>query len=632
MTKSFVICLGFILSKTPFKALEFLTEVLALFFLILPSKRKKILFSNLTHSFPNWSQQKINSVARESTARMFEMGFFSLCYPFFSKDERRRCLFIDREVEKKLLQLNESLKPVLFLAPHCCLFETMAVSPLFRPSGRRNLGAIYRPNKNKTLDKWITCARKEVGIKTFSRKRGLIEARSHLKKGNWLGLLYDQNAGERGFGSIFLGRICSFSPLPDLLAKNEDVICVHAIAKRQSFFRSRLELDEIRNQTKNVSQSAHEFLCNEIQFSERGFPEWLWSHGKWKTNNMSHEIFFLQDKFQNLDFRKPNRQSTQIFIRMPNWLGDVVMALPVIRAIRRGRPDVRISLFCKSIYVNLLKSLIVADIVHPLPQSSGLKYFHDVSNLNLGPCDAMLVLTNSWRGDFESLLFHAEFRIGIEIKGRRPLLNYALKASGFRENEHQVTMWFRMLAKYSQHSPPLINFFDAPFCEVDFSSSAVLIAPGSLNDPKKRLPIKNWVEISKIILRNNPNVSFKIIGTSTESMICNELYGHLESVGIISSNLCGKTNLVELSEIIKKSKCLFCNDSGAMHLANAIGLPVFAIFGSTSPQKTGPVFDIQMKLFQFKESKFDKISKYDEDYLTSEIKLFLNEIEKQLAS
>ena len=232
------------------------------------------------------------------------MGFFSLCYPFFSKDERRRCLFIDREVEKKLLQLNKSLKPVLFLAPHCCLFETMAVSPLFRPSGCRHLGAIYRPNKNKTLDEWITGARQEVGIKTFSRKRGLIEARSHLKAGNWLGLLYDQNAGVRGGGSIFLGRICSFSPLPDLLAKNKNVICVHAIAKRQSFFRSRLELDEIRNQNKSVIKSAHECLYKKIQASDRGFPEWLWSHGKWKINNMIHEIFLLQDKFRKLDFRE----------------------------------------------------------------------------------------------------------------------------------------------------------------------------------------------------------------------------------------------------------------------------------------------------------------------------------------
>ena len=98
------------------------------------------------------------------------------------------------------------------------------------------------------------------------------------------------------------------------------------------------------------------------------------------------------------------------------------MALPVIRAIRKGRPDARISLFCKSIYVDLLKVLCVADKVHALPQSRGLKYFNDVSKLNLGPCDAMLVLTNSWRGDFESILLAAEVRLGIETRGKRPLL------------------------------------------------------------------------------------------------------------------------------------------------------------------------------------------------------------------
>ena len=104
-----------------------------------------------------------------------------------------------------------------------------------------------------------------------------------------------------------------------------------------------------------VSFSAHECLYKKIQASERGFPEWLWSHGKWKVNNMIHEIFLLQDKFRKLDFRERGLKSNQIFIRMPNWLGDVIMALPVIRAIRKGRPDARISLLCKIPYVDLLK-------------------------------------------------------------------------------------------------------------------------------------------------------------------------------------------------------------------------------------------------------------------------------------
>lgn len=56
-----------------------------------------------------------------------------------------------------------------------------------------------------------------------------------------------------------------------------------------------------------------------------------------------------------------------------------------------------------------------------------------------------------------------------------------------------------------------------------------------------------------------------------------------------AENLCGQTNLGELSWILKHSKIVCCNDSGGMHLATAMGVPVVAIFGMTDPQKTGPL-------------------------------------------
>jgi heptosyltransferase-2 len=619
--------LGFIMSKLPYFILEQMTEFLGWVLMSTPNSRRRLMLSNLSHAFPDWEYSKIVSVARESAARMFEMGFFSLSYPFMSKEQRRHTVFFDKKAEEKLEELRNTSKPVLFLLPHTCLFESLATSPLFRPFGGRSLGAIYRPNKNPALDAWITAARQNVGIKTFSRKEGIIKARAHLRECNWLVVLYDQNAGMRGTGSSFLGRICSISPLPDLLAKNKDIICVHATAKRVSFFRSRLELKDIAGNEKSTSESAHNHLAQEILKSPNGFAEWLWSHGKWKINNMIHEIFLLQDKFQKLDFLERGRQSNQIFIRMPNWLGDVVMALPVIRAIRMGRPDACISLVCKSVYVDLLKSLCVADKVYALPQSDGLKYFNDVWKLNLGPCDAMLMLTNSWRGDLESILLNAEVRLGIETRGKRLLLSDPLKASSFRNYEHQVSMWFRMLAKYSQYSPPSKTFFDIPFFgETDFSSSTVLIAPGSLNTPEKRLPIKNWVKLSEIIFSKNPNVSFKIIGTSSESIICNELDGNLKSFGIFSTNLCGKTNLVELSEIFKRSLCLLCNDSGAMHLANAVGLPVFAVFGSTIPERTGPAFRSPVKIYKSENDNFRDFSSEDGKSLQKGLLEFLEKL------
>jgi heptosyltransferase-2 len=618
--------LGFIMSKLPYSVLEKMTEFLGWVLMTIPNSRRSLLLSNLRHVFPDWGHDKILSVAKESAARMFEMGFFSLSYPFMSNEQRRHTVFYDKQAEKKLEELRNIGKPVLLLIPHTSLFESLATSPLFRPFGGRSLGAIYRPNQNPALDEWITAARQNAGIKTFSRKEGIIRARAHLKECNWLGVLYDQNAGMRGTGSSFLGRICSISPLPDLLAKNKDIICVHATAKRESFFRSRLELKDIAGNGKSICETAHDHLAQEILRSPNGFPEWLWSHGKWKINNMIHEIFLLQDKFQKLNFLGRGRQSNQIFIRMPNWLGDVVMALPVIRAIRMGRPDACISLVCKSVYVDLLKSLCVADKVHSLPQTSGFTYFNDVRKLNIGPCDAMLVLTNSWRGDFESILLKADVRLGIETRGKRLLLSDPLKAYSFTNYEHQVSMWFRMLAKYCQYSPPSKTFFDIPFGETDFSSSTVLIAPGSLNTPEKRLPIENWVKLSEIIFSKNPNVSFKIIGTSSESIICNELDGNLKSFGIFSTNLCGKTNLVELSEIFKRSLCLLCNDSGAMHLANAVGLPVFAVFGSTIPERTGPAFRSPVKIYKSENDNFRDFSSEDGKSLEKGLLEFLEKL------
>lgn len=589
----------------------------------IPNSRRRLLISNLLHAFPDWNYSKILSVAKESAARMFEMGFFSLCYPYMSKEQHRHTVFYDEITEAKLKELRVTGRPVLFLIPHTCLFETLATSPLFRPFGDRSLGAIYRPNKNPSIDRWITQARERVGVRAFSRKEGFLKARSHLRGNNWLAVLYDQNAGVRGSGSSFLGRICSFSPLPDLLAKNKEVFCVHAVTKRLAFFRSRLELNEIPNPKKSVSESVHEILANEINSSTRGFPEWLWSHGKWKVNDMNHEIFLLQEKFKKFNFETTGKHSIQIFVRMPNWLGDAVMALPIIRAIRKGRPDASISILCKSSFVDLLNSLLVADKVHALPNSRGLKYFNDIRKLNPGVCDVTLVLTNSWRGDIESILLNSEARLGAEIKSRRTLLNFPYVVPDKIKQGHQLFIWFKMLANYSYSPPQGMRDYCKSFGKARLSSSIVLIAPGSLNSPEKRLPLKYWVKLVQVIQQTIPNLTFKIIGTRMESIICNELADNLKSAGIDSINLCGKTNLLELSETLKSSKCLLCNDSGAMHLANALGLPVFAVFGCTSPKKTGPVFDSHFKIFKAKSVNFKNFTTEDEKALQFALEGFL---------
>ena len=110
-----------------------------------------MILSNLKYAFSGWSHKKILSVGKESAARMFEMGLFSLVYPFFQKMNAGGSSF-DQGVEYQLSELRKTNKPALLLIPHVALFECLAVSPHFRPQNEKRLGAIYRPNRNLALD------------------------------------------------------------------------------------------------------------------------------------------------------------------------------------------------------------------------------------------------------------------------------------------------------------------------------------------------------------------------------------------------------------------------------------------------------------------------------------------------
>ncbi|MDG1173699.1 MAG: glycosyltransferase family 9 protein, partial [Opitutales bacterium] len=450
-------------------------------------------------------------------------------------------------------------------------------------------------------------------------------ARAHLKAGNWLVLLYDQNAGVRGAGMEFIGRICAVSPLPDLLSRNKEVICVHAIAQRVSFFRTQLKLKILDEKRGNISEQCHDVLESEIKSCSSGLPEWLWSHGKWKINNMVHEIFLLQEKFRSLDFGLRTEQANHIWIRMPNWLGDAVMAIPIIRAIRHGRPDAIIHLLCKSGYVSLLESLKLADEVVALPQSKGFKYYIELLKFRSNRCDAILVLTNSLRGDIEAKLLGAQYRLGMITNQKRPLLNYQYEVPAELKDNHQLSIWFSMLAKYSHFGPPEIKQFCKSLGKRDIESTKILVAPGSLNTPAKRLPTEYWAKILNLIDQKIPDLSFIIIGTSAESEICENLYLKVQTLRC--ENLCGKTSLVELNKELKAAKCLFCNDSGAMHLANFLGTPIFGIFGATSPEKTGPVFTgSPVKIFISNQNQLDDQQTIDENSLNESIQKFLHQL------
>jgi heptosyltransferase-2 len=588
IAKNFIISFGFLLSKLPYKTLEAITQILARIYFVIPQKRKRILLSNLTHAFPQWPEHKIKDTAKKSIRYLFEMGFFSLIYPHLSCQKRRSTLMYSKREEDEISDLSMSAKPTLILLPHLSLFETIATSPAFRPSASKKLGAIYRPNSNPSIDKWINKSRMDLGLKVFSRKKGLIQAKKHLKDGNWLILLFDQNAGIGGELSLFLNRICSVSPLPDIVVKGMPANVVLATPFRSSFFRAELKLNNLgRVRSTSISTVVHQKLETIIKDDPNGLPEWLWSHGKWKTQDNPHQIFHLHSKRSSLSSEDKIPRRTKIWIRMPNWLGDIVMALPLIRAIEAGRPDAEITLLCQSQYLSLLEHLNIGHRVIVLP-SKGSRYFLFFWKLRRQYPDVHFLFTNSLRGDLEAYLSGAPLRLGGSTGRKRKLLSHQAIVSKEFDKKHQTALWGEYLKFFGLKESIDFTPFNTSGAKPNISHKVICLAPGSSNTPEKRWPIDNWVQLLKSLVMELPDYEFRLVGTSNDAEICSEIYKSTDSPNIYDYS--GKTSLVELCDIFQISRVLLCNDSGAMHLANAMSTSVVALFGPTEPSMTGSVY------------------------------------------
>lgn len=531
------------------------------------------------------------------------MGLFSLMHYHLSKEKKRHTVQYSAGTELKLKELREGGKPVIILLPHVCLFEAIAVSPFFRPQRGRKLGAIYRPNRNPNIDRQIKRARESTGLVTFSRKAGLLKAKKHLSEGNWLIVLFDQNAGDTGTLDLFLGRLISYTSLPDSLCENAKADPVFIFLRRLSFFRSEIRIEGIKaSSSESISTNAHKKLESLIQADPNGLPEWLWSHGKWKVHSRVESRYRMVVKRKHVIKNKKIERKTNFFIRMPNWLGDVVMAVPLLLAIRKGRPDVRFTIVCKAEYIELLRKFRLADEFIGLPKNSFSYFWNFHKKISSSP-DNYLLFTNSLRGDIEALLTGSAQRFGMKLPGRfRPLLSHTfnpVKREGFDvSNLHQTRLWEQMTRYFGLREAIEENPLN--FHPVKRNKYKIGIIPGSSNTPEKRWDTQNWVTLIEGISKLREEFEFYLYGTNQDKEITSKIY--MNCSGRVF-DFAGRTSIDELADELASCALVIGNDTGSMHLANMVGTPVAVLFGPTNSTRTKPFFDSPLISIESNKSK-----------------------------
>lgn len=290
----------------------------------------------------------------------------------------------------------------------------------------------------------------------------------------------------------------------------------------------------------------------------------------------------------------------KIIIRMPNWIGDLVMATPLLSDLRSLYPKAELTALCQSNTAPVLRDDIDLDQLLSFPKK--VKWVHgmapDITEaLRLGNYDLGILTTNSFSSAWMFWRGGVKYRIGFEGNFRSLLLNQAVKWPENKEKEHQVITYKRLLVPLglpiSETKPRLyLNPNDVAGAKkklekwgVVFGKTTLIgINPGAAYGSAKCWLPERFRQVTKRLVEDPETVVLYFGDTLTEKLIAEICKGLPDRV----INLAGKTSLNELMAMISLCQAMLSNDSGPMHIAAALDVPLVALFGSTSAVKTGP--------------------------------------------
>lgn len=592
--------LGFLVSRLPNKVIRWLSVCLGSIVFWAMSNRRHIALSNLSHSFPEKTEEWRTKICKENFYRMIELGLLALASGHLTKKRIKNNFVISPTLARTITSIKNNDHGAIILVPHTTLMEALTFIPELLHVNIPDIGVIYRPFDNKTLDKFIKKSRERFGIKLLSRKRGFIDAITMLKHKNIVVLLFDQNAGCSGHTITFLGRFAQTTGLPGILAAKYKTPVYCLLANRIDTWKAEIKIDKLCTECSSpvsILLSANRWLEEELHSSDDTCADWLWAHDRWKITNNKKILFsinktrnWLTETKQFFNYREFPK-TFRVFVRLPNWLGDIVMAVPVLRELRRCRPDIELTFLCKGQFIDLLKKLNLADHYITLPHK-GFKYFFNFWKYRKIYPDVHILFTNSLRGDLEAWIINATVRLGMYKNHQRPLLTDIFKFSPEFDqlNTHQTKCWGAFLQEYGLTNN--INYIPYKICfemlPNTSTENSIGIMCGSSNNPAKRWPFDYWKILIERLIHRYPGIQMKLYGTKDDIQLAEKI-----ALGFGKQNiqqLCGETTILEFSENIQNNDMFISCDSGGMHIANMFGKPIVCIYGPTNAVQTGPIF------------------------------------------
>ena len=281
-------------------------------------------------------------------------------------------------------------------------------------------------------------------------------------------------------------------------------------------------------------------------------------------------------------------------IRSANWLGDAVMTVPAMMAVRETYPDAHIAVVANPLVAQLLENHPGCDeviVYNKRTEHAGvLGMLRFAAVLRRRKFDCAILFQYAIEAGIMAFMAGIPRRIGFTTDGRRIFLTHPVPFGEAEMTVHQTDAFLRIVNHYGINAEDKIQ----PLALLDSERAwvkdqlpegpVVTINPGAAYGSAKRWYPERFAAVGDFLAREY-GLHVVLIGGPGEVEIGNDIAAAIQAP---VHNFVGKTSVRQMMSLIDIASLMVTNDSGPMHIAAGFNVPIVAIFGSTNHTTTSP--------------------------------------------
>jgi len=293
----------------------------------------------------------------------------------------------------------------------------------------------------------------------------------------------------------------------------------------------------------------------------------------------------------------------RVVVRGTNWVGDSLMTVPALRALRRVLPGANITLAIRPGARGIFSEADFIDDVLLYDRKGAFWVIPQIREWRRRRFDLAVLFQNAFEAALIPFLASVPIRLGYATESRQALLTHPLAVPDWRTSRHEVFYYLYLVTALEQ-----MLFGTSSICEAEPDASiqiseirkteavgllrahgvkeeapVVAICPGSINSRAKRWPAEAYAALADRLIDARRQVL--LIGSKDEAEVSRDVTSRMRHHPIV---LTGKTNLDQITAVLSTVDLIVTNDTGPAHIGSALGRPTIVIFGPTNPLTTRP--------------------------------------------